>query len=180
MTAAGPPAATEVSTLQESPPPAMIKSVTSGTTEIRYTLTRRTPAGLFEPVPVDTQLTASDEVRLTVQANEIGMIVLSNKEGPSSSAVTQPGRIITLAVPSGAQSMMLSFVPSPRRLVANTLVQSAQSYQASEARAKTAAPGALAGAPRSEAAEVQSDARLARATEEPHPQISVEIKLNRQ
>jgi hypothetical protein len=182
MTAAGPPAGVQDSLSQEpmAAPDVLTKVATSGKTELRYALTKRTPVGFFEPVPLDATLGVSDEARLTVQANERGMIMLAADKGtPVSSAVTEPGRTITLAVPFGAESIVLSFVRSPQRLVANTLVQPTQSYQASEARAKTAGQGVFAGAPRSEAVEVESNARLARAGDEPRPQISVEIKLNR-
>jgi hypothetical protein len=169
-------AAAPVAVREEQPIPsdAFTQTAKSGSTELRYVLRKRSASGDFTPVPLTSQLGEGDEARLTVQVNEPGLIALtSDRAGVLSTAMAEPGRAFTLAIPSGSRTVALSFSRVPRQVVANTLVGGAAA-QEREARAKAVAPAGRS-------AMVQTDQSARFQTAEPGlaPVISVEIKLNR-
>jgi hypothetical protein len=169
MTAAAPISIREE---QQAPPEEFAQIAKAGAIELRYVLRKRAASGDFTAVPVTSLLAESDEARLTVQVNERGVVLLTSDKGDTpSSALVEPGRAFTLAIPQGSRTIALSFRHPPRQLLGNTLTPSAAVPAEREARAKANTPGP--------AVQLEDSARLMKAEDSSAPLISVEIKLNR-
>jgi hypothetical protein len=130
---------------------------------VKYMLMKRSAAGEFDPVPLDTPLAADEEARLRVDVSEAGTVALARDDSKSvTSTFVQPAQPATFTLPSGTRSATLSFTPASARLVGNTLIPALRS----QARAKQT-PAAAA-----------TEADMQKQAEAPAP-VQIQIKLNR-
>jgi hypothetical protein len=129
---------------------------------VKYTLMRKSAAGEFQPVALDSELAADEEARLRVEVTEAGTVGLARDDVKSvTSTFVQPQQPATFSLPAGTRSAKLSFTPASVRLVGSTLIP----QQRSQMRAKQAPAAAV-------------EADMQKQAEAPAP-VQIEIKLNR-